>query len=102
MKKTIILTLILLSNSFPVFAWDNPSPLETIGESRQRHSAENYQYYQNNNNQAPLGGYPEKINDPAPRGTYYPGYNSSTNDYENSGSRGQFNNSSSRGTFNNW
>ena len=53
------------------------NPFETVEQSRQRHSAENYEYQQEYG--TPLGGYPETFGDPAPRGTEYPGYKS--NDY---------------------
>lgn len=47
---------------------------ETIDESRQRHSAERYEQYEQNNSSAPLGGYSDKLGDPAPAGTERPGY----------------------------
>lgn len=47
---------------------------ETIDESRQRHSAERYDQYEQNNRSAPLGGYSDKLGDPAPAGTERPGY----------------------------
>jgi hypothetical protein len=48
--------------------------LETTDEARQRHNAERYQQYKENGYQAPLGGYRERLGDPAPYGTERPGY----------------------------
>ena len=47
--------------------------LETRDQARARHSAENYQKYQSLGGRAPLGGYPERLGDPAPAGTLQPG-----------------------------
>ncbi|RIK92898.1 MAG: hypothetical protein DCC73_11515 [Proteobacteria bacterium] len=47
--------------------------LETTDQARTRHSAENYQKYQSLGGRAPLGGYSEKLGDPAPAGTLQPG-----------------------------
>ena len=52
-------------------------PLETRDESRQRHNAERYETYRDRGNQAPLGGYRERLGDPAPRDTESPGFNTS-------------------------
>ena len=49
---------------------------ETTEEARQRHSAQNYETYRRNGYRAPLGGYPDKLGDPAPRGTERPGFSS--------------------------
>lgn len=54
----------------------NPFRLETTDEARQRHGAERYQQYEQNNRSAPLGGYRERLGDPAPYGTPSPGYRS--------------------------
>jgi hypothetical protein len=73
------------------------SLMETQDEARQRHSAENYQQYERNNNSAPLGGYNERLGDSAPRGTERPGYVSPQpygNDY--SGGNQQRNNAYGR------
>jgi len=51
-------------------------PFETTEESRQRHSAENYQIYEDHHQQAPLGGYSSPFGDPAPMGTERPGFTS--------------------------
>lgn len=48
---------------------------ETIDQSRARHSSENYDTYKQHGNQVPLGGYSERLGDPAPRGTIEPGTN---------------------------
>lgn len=50
--------------------------LETTDEARQRHSAERWQEYERRGYQAPLGGYRERLGDPAPAGTESPGYTS--------------------------
>jgi len=47
---------------------------ETTDEARQRQNAERYETYKRNGDQAPLGGYQERLGDPAPRGTDRPGY----------------------------
>lgn len=54
---------------------------DTIENSRMRHSAERYQMYQQNNYQAPLGGYPDTFGDSAPYGTAKPGYAGQQNNY---------------------
>lgn len=51
-------------------------PLETTEQARQRHSAENYQRYKERGRDAPLGGYQDKLGDPAPYGSERPGYRS--------------------------
>ena len=56
------------------FAQSRRDPLETIEQSRARHSADNYQRQQRSG--TPLGGYSDPLGDPAPRGTTRPGYNS--------------------------
>lgn len=48
--------------------------VETVDQSRQRHSAQRWQEYEQRGYQAPLGGYREPLGDPAPRGTERPGY----------------------------
>lgn len=48
---------------------------ETVNDSRARHEAERYQQYQQNNYQTPLGGYGDKLGDPAPYGTQSPSNN---------------------------
>lgn len=66
------------------------SLMETTDQARQRHSAENYQQYERNNNSAPLGGYNERLGDSAPRGTERPGYAAPQpygNDYSGSNTR---------------
>lgn len=50
--------------------------LETTEQARQRHSAERWNQYQQHGNRAPLGGYRERLGDPAPYGTERPGYTS--------------------------
>lgn len=69
MKKTLFVLAVLALISSPVLAYNS---LETVDESRERHSSENYEYQQDHG--TPLGGYPEKLGDPAPSGTTYPGY----------------------------
>lgn len=56
-------------------AYAQSSPLlETTENARMRHNAERYETYKQNNYQAPLGGYSERLGDPAPHGTDRPGY----------------------------
>jgi len=50
--------------------------LETTDQARQRHSAERYQEYERRGFQEPLGGYRDRLGDPAPPGTERPGYTS--------------------------
>ena len=73
MKKIFLLLIIfsLISVTAALAQW---RPLETIDESRQRHSAENWTIYEQHDRQAPLGGYPERLEDPAPYGTERPGF----------------------------
>lgn len=67
-KKILILFFI----SSQAFAWG----LETTDQARERHNAERYQQYKDNNYNPPLGGYSEKLGDIAPEGTARPGYKS--------------------------
>jgi len=73
-KTPSVLVAVVLVGVMGNASADNWRPLETTEEARQRHSAENYQTYKNNGDQAPLGGYQERLGDPAPRGTERPGY----------------------------
>jgi len=85
MKKILILlaaVLLLLVGTAPVLGqiygqgqgaqyWNF---LETQDQARQRHEAERQEIYQRQGNRAPLGGYPERLGDPAPPGTLRPGF----------------------------
>ncbi len=71
MEKLIMLFTLVVAVSLPAYAWN---PLETTKQAKQRHSAERYKTYRDNGYQAPLGGYKEKLGDPAPYGTEKPGY----------------------------
>ncbi len=75
MKNTVFYLIIfsLISFTSALAQW---RPLETTEESRQRHSAENWDTYEQHGRQAPLGGYPERLGDPAPPGTERPGFTS--------------------------
>jgi hypothetical protein len=70
MRLTLIAAALIVAA--PAYAGDGWLTMETIDESRARHSAENYRYYQQHG--VPLGGYPEALGDPAPRGTERPGF----------------------------
>jgi len=70
MKNLSMAILLVLFFAGQALAWD---PFETKDEARQRHSAQNYDTYKNNNNRAPLGGYSSPLGDSAPAGTEYPG-----------------------------
>jgi hypothetical protein len=77
------LTILFLSSLFmatpfvqPSFGQSSYNPFETIEQRRQRHNAERYQTYENNGRSAPLGGYSDRLGDPAPAGTVRPGYSS--------------------------
>jgi hypothetical protein len=69
-------------------SYGRPQKIETTEESRQRHSSENYQVYKSNQNQAPLGGYNERLGDTAPYGTERPGMAPKGYDYQSSRKRG--------------
>lgn len=69
-----IVALCLLLAAAPVQAGDW-KPLETTDEARQRQSAERHEIYQDRGKEAPLGGYRDRLGDPAPYGTERPGYN---------------------------
>lgn len=72
--KKIILPLIVFSLLLVTAVLAQWRPLETREESRQRHSAENWETYEQNQHQAPLGGYHSTFGDPAPPGTDRPGF----------------------------
>jgi len=69
--KRIAILVILLAPALAVA--QSYRPLETTDEARQRHNAERYDTYRQRGNQAPLGGYQDRLGDPAPRGTESPG-----------------------------
>lgn len=68
---TGVLLVWMVSIAWAQKSWD---PFENREEARQRHSAERYEIYQKRGHQAPLGGYPERLGDPAPLGTERPGF----------------------------
>ena len=72
--KALFGFLICLLAPQMAFGGDNFRPFETVDEARARHSAKNYDTYKKNGYQAPLGGYPETLGDPQPKGTLKPGY----------------------------
>jgi hypothetical protein len=74
MKKMWFIVLILAFSVSWAWAQGWPPLFETLDESRQRHSAERYEIYKERGYQAPLGGYPECLGDPAPPGTENPGF----------------------------
>lgn len=78
MKHIIAAALVTLSSSAYCQTYN---PLETTDQLRQRRSAENYDTYRQNGNQAPLGGYREPLGSPSPSGTERPGYASPAPDY---------------------
>lgn len=69
---TVTITLLAIILSSRVVAQSRP--FETVDEAKQRQNAERYDAYQSRGYQAPLGGYSERLGDPAPRGTLSPGY----------------------------
>lgn len=71
MKTIIAIALATLSGLASAQTY---RPFETTDQLRQRRSAENYDTYRRNDNQAPLGGYREPLGSPSPRGTERPGY----------------------------
>lgn len=71
---------ILALVTFPALAQYGGNPFETINQARERQSAERYDYQQRNG--TPLGGYPERLGNPAPQGTNSPGF---TTPYGSSG-----------------
>ncbi|MFL2641775.1 MAG: hypothetical protein ACJ0N6_04985 [Thermodesulfobacteriota bacterium] len=72
MNKKILILLILFFGSSQAFALR----IESTDEARERHGAQRYQQYKDNGYMPPLGGYREKLGDPAPKGTANPGYRS--------------------------
>ena len=74
MKTVIALAIVALLTLVFSEASAQFNPFETTDQARQRHSSERYQQQQRSG--TPLGGYPEKLGDPAPRGTERPGYTS--------------------------
>ena len=71
-----MIALVLIAFTSPAAAQSRW--LETTDESRARHSSENWQIYEQRRSRGidypPLGGYPERLGDPAPPGTEQPGY----------------------------
>ena len=76
--KILALVLFFFVTSPALAQW---RPLETTEQSRQRHNAERWNTYKNRGYQAPLGGYQERLGDPAPSGTERPGYSDRLNPY---------------------
>ncbi len=74
MRKTWLSFFILAFSVSAAWAQGSWRPLETVDQARQRHSAERYEIYKERGYQAPLGGYPERLGDPAPLGTESPGF----------------------------
>ena len=93
MKKLILVKTFIATAIVALFTLiiseasaQSTNPFETIDQARQRHSSERYQQQQRSG--TPLGGYPEKLGDRAPRGTEQPGY-TSPKGYGYGGSSGQ-------------
>jgi len=76
MKIAALLSLLLVSSA--ALAQSSYRPFETTEEARQRHNAERYDTYRQRGNDAPLGGYNDRLGDTAPRGTQSPGYGAGT------------------------
>jgi len=74
MKKAWLIIFIVFFSASWAWAQGVSRPFETLDQARQRHSAERYEIYKNHGYQAPLGGYPERLGDPAPHGTESPGF----------------------------
>ncbi len=75
MKRLLLATMLVLNGMGGAVAqYGQPLRMETTDQARQRHSAENYGTYRQNQNQVPLGGYSERLGDPSPVGTERPGY----------------------------
>ena len=64
------------------FAYDDFRPFETREQAYDRQSYNNYNTYQNNNYQPPLGGYHQNLGSTT-QGEQY-GYNDRRNNYNNS------------------
>lgn len=77
MKRLIVLFALLSAGAYAA-----PGMLETQEEARQRQNAERYEAYKERGYQAPLGGYQDKLGDPAPYGTERPGYTPQGQQYE--------------------
>ena len=74
MRTLFIAAAIVVLGASSAFAGEPWRPFETTDQARQRHNADRYEKQQRNG--TPLGGYSERLGDPAPRGTERPGYTS--------------------------
>lgn len=82
MKHIVMLFMLSAATAAQAGDW---KPLETTEEARQRQSAERYEVYRDRSQEAPLGGYRDRLGGPAPYGTDRPGYNEPV--YQPSGER---------------
>lgn len=96
MKKVFI--VFALCGSYCFASWNT---FETKQDAWDRQSSYNYQRYEQNNHQAPLGGYNQSLGS-STRGEQY-GYNNRNNSSYNSYNSGNsLNSKNSRNSFNNW
>ena len=92
-RMSLILTFMLLGCAPAAAQYGKPLLLESTPDVSNRQGAERYQQYQQNNSQPPLGGYPERLGDPAPRGTPNPGFVTPGDGGSNDSGRGSNNGS---------
>ena len=85
MKKFLCLCAMFMIGA-GAFAYDDFRPFETREQAYDRQSYNNYNTYQNNNYQAPLGGYHQNLGSTT-QGEQY-GYNKRSHYDRNSGVRG--------------
>ena len=97
MKKIIVAVLILFSLLVNQVCFASWNTFETSQQAYDRQSAKNYEKYEQNNHQAPLGGYNQPLGS-STSGTQY-GYNDRNNSYNSYNSSNSLN---SRNSFNNW
>ena len=92
MKKVFVVFTLCCSCCFA--SWNT---FETRQQAYDRQSNRNYQTYESNNHQAPLGGYRQPLGS-STSGEQY-GYNNRRNSYSHGNS---LNSRNSRSSFNNW
>ena len=95
MKKVFVVFALCCSCCFA--SWNT---FETRQQAYDRQSARNYQTYESNNYQAPLGGYRQPLGS-STSGEQY-GFNNRNNSYNSYNSGNSLNSRSSRSSFNNW
>lgn len=73
---TLVMVGLLVVGSTAIASAQRFRSMETREEAIQRHNAERYEHQERHG--TPLGGYPERLGDPAPYGTSSPGFRSNS------------------------